>query len=385
MGLKKALLLGTSLLLTTTSLLANPINASFNYNDRPGDFHYDDYDQTQNQNQKIRLKKNIDRYMVGENVLKIRQLLGMNKQYNGHQVKKVILFAASDSGRAKAQLMVNGMPAAQRQIIGQYSEKLIFKVDQSQNVLGQDIRKLQIRLKGRIDVEKVVAVLVKPQRGGRTIEVVEEIYQSFRGNDYVSLDSKLARHDGKKLLSVKVRGESRRGNGTVSLVVNGEVQGRPMRLSEYSDEVVLNLEAYKPSVLGRDIYSVELETTGKVFIEDAVIKLKQKGQSTPRKRQIKAHVGRSLMGPTQVSVSSLMRLTARDMNRPVKRILIKAHSAQNRARVQILGQYGRLGTQRVGYEMTTLDIDTAGESARDLRLKIGGDLRIESMTVVFDD
>ncbi len=385
MGLKKSLLLGTSLLLAATSMHARPINSSFDYTDRSDHFSYDD--NRQNSNKKIRLSEYVDQYLVGENVLKVRKLLRMNKQYKGYKVKKVILFAASDRGRAKAQLMINGMPSSDRKIIGQYSEKLVFKLDNSQNVLGMDINKIQIRLKGRIDVEKITAVLVKPQNGRRTIEVTKEIYQSFRGFDYVSLDRKLAAHDGKKLVSVKVRGESRRGNGTVTLLVNGEAQGRPMRLSEFSDEVTLKVDAYSPAVLGRQIYSVELETNGNIFLEDAVIKLQGKGghTQTPRQRKVKAHVGRNLQGPAQVSVSNLMKLDRRNKNRAVKSVIIKAHSAQDRARVQLVGQFGRLGAQRVGYQMTTLEFDVMGEAASDLKLKVGGDLRIESMTVVFDD
>lgn len=97
---------------------------------------------------------------------KVKQQTGVKLQ--GLKVSQVILKATSSRGNAKATLLINGVAVGQAQTILKRQTNLVFSLSRyAQNIIGQDISSIQIKLKGKVKASMVGVKTVKKGRGPR--------------------------------------------------------------------------------------------------------------------------------------------------------------------------------------------------------------------------
>jgi len=180
------------------------------------------------------LKAQIFKQLQGYSKLAVKSLVNdaTGVRLQGLEVKKVILKASSRMGRAQAVLLINGMRVGYSQTIPTYETRLVFDLNSwSQNVIGQDVRTIQIEINGNV-LAKMVALRVEPShsgsqgQGGYNQNVVVNVNQSFYGSQRVSLSQLTAygpRIDANKAIEAVTI--VARGRGMIHVAGNGQGQG----------------------------------------------------------------------------------------------------------------------------------------------------------------
>ena len=118
------------------------------------------------------LRARVNQYTQGFQTLKVRQLIkqqtGMATK--GLKVQSVIIKASSNRGRAKATLLINGQQVGYAQTIPVHQTRLVFNLDRwSQNIIGQDIKSIQVQLQGKVTTQMVAIKVdqsMNPRNGG---------------------------------------------------------------------------------------------------------------------------------------------------------------------------------------------------------------------------
>lgn len=138
------------------------------------------------------IKARIHQQFYGPETLQVRKILKQHTgaQLKGMKIKKVIMKASSLRGRAQATLLINGQPVGYSQTLPTQSTRLVFSLPQyGTNVVGQDIRSIQIQLRGRNMTVKMVGVRAVQQGGhhGGMNSVQIQVGQRFHGSQRISL------------------------------------------------------------------------------------------------------------------------------------------------------------------------------------------------------
>jgi len=118
------------------------------------------------QSQSQVIKARINHYSMGYATIKVKQAIKQQTgtRLQGLKVDKVILKASSQRGRALAQLVINGQKVGYPQQIPMGQTRMVFKLPSyNRNVIGQDIKTIQIDVKGRVEAT-MVGIKVK-QKG----------------------------------------------------------------------------------------------------------------------------------------------------------------------------------------------------------------------------
>lgn len=115
----------------------------------------------------------------------------------GQNVEKVILVASSRRGRAQATLLIDGRAVGYSQTIPMQKQRLVFNLPGRRNVVGQNIRTIQIQIDGRAVTLNRVAVKLK-QRGGHqgpgmNQAVTINVNRQFLGSQRLSLSQLIGR------------------------------------------------------------------------------------------------------------------------------------------------------------------------------------------------
>ena len=179
-------------------------------------------------NNRQRLKVDHFQNYTGQSIIPVRRVI--SDQYPGalmgKELKKVVLKASSRRGRARAQLLINGMPVGPEQVIPQVETRLQFRLDRFQrNVVGQDIRRIQIQLRGNVQTSKLIAVTMD-STPAYSNSVVVPVHRSFLGSQRVSISQLLGyRSDVDMYAQVESVSITSSGHGTISLQSRGYSQG----------------------------------------------------------------------------------------------------------------------------------------------------------------
>ncbi len=136
------------------------LNIQHDYNN-DYDYGYNDFKNTR----PIRLNAQVNRRFTGSSTIKLRQVLNMDNNYRGYKLTKIILVAQTDAGRGHATLVVNGR-SVQRERVARHSSRVTFSPNPNEDIIGQEIRNMEIQLNGIFDVTKVTAVLEKSRTSG---------------------------------------------------------------------------------------------------------------------------------------------------------------------------------------------------------------------------
>lgn len=177
------------------------------------------------------IRAQLNQQFFGPTTLQVRQIL---KQHNGPQlmgkkVKKIVLKASSLRGRAQATLLINGQPVGYSQTLPTVPTRLVFDLPAySANVVGQDIRSIQIQLQGRNMTVKMIAARVVQQGGahGGMDSVQIQVNQRIQGAQRLALSQLMGygqqAHMHKQIEAVTIVAQ---GQGSIMAAGAGRGQG----------------------------------------------------------------------------------------------------------------------------------------------------------------
>ncbi len=232
----------------------------------------------QNHQQDI-LKANIHKVLQGYSTLSVKALVNQatTVPLQGLEVKKVILKASSRGGNAQATLLINGMRVGYSQTIPRQDSRLVFDLNSwSQNIIGYDLRTIQIEVHGNV-VAKMVGIKVKGAlggghgQGGYSQNVLVNVNQAFYGSQRVSLSQLTAygpRIDpNQQIEAVTIVA---RGKGIIHLTGSGH---RPASI-QVSGQTTQSVRTLSFATV-RDLMLRVTATGQKVMIEQIRIKFKR--------------------------------------------------------------------------------------------------------------
>lgn len=102
------------------------------------------------------------RRWVGNDILRLRQLVNLGPQCDGMRVSRVIITGQSDRryGPGQVMLLVNGRPSSFNQPVGSgYSGDYILQLSPGADVLGREARTLELAVQGMVFIDKIVVTL----------------------------------------------------------------------------------------------------------------------------------------------------------------------------------------------------------------------------------
>jgi hypothetical protein len=169
------------------------------------------------------LHQNVFQRYEGDNIIPLRQVLGIGQQYQGRRVEFVVLRASTDFGRGQATVSVNQQDVTGAQTVGTRAQDYFFYLPQWADEIGTEIQMLQIALQGRFNVDSVGVKFARggggwnpPDRGG--VREVAHIGRQFQGQNRIEIGqyANLDRYQGLRVRSVILRGQTARGMGDAS-------------------------------------------------------------------------------------------------------------------------------------------------------------------------
>lgn len=206
----------------------------------------------------------------GQSIIPVRRVI--SDQYPGalmgKKLEKVVLLASSRGGRARAQLLINGMPVGVEQIIPMQETRLRFHLDSYQrNVVGQDIRSIQIELRGNVQTSRLIAV-TSESGASYNREVLVNVQRRFLGSQHLSISQLIGyRSDVDMFSQVQSVTIVSSGHGTISLNSRGLSQGS-LRVIGGTGTSTINVRDMAT------LQDLELFVNGRVRIEQLRINLR---------------------------------------------------------------------------------------------------------------
>lgn len=142
--------------------------------------------------------------------------------------------------------------------------------------LGRAGSLVELQVNGSVYVDRIVLMVnrngqYQPPMPGRGIELQTGFLGNFQGRSNAELYSRLnlAMYSGYRIESVTIFGSSDRGFGQATLLAGGYNRGSVTLPTGYSQQSI-----YLGNViLGRDIYSLDLNLNGNIWIERVVVRL----------------------------------------------------------------------------------------------------------------
>jgi hypothetical protein len=356
-------------LLLGPSTLAN-FGANFDFN----------YQEPSNQNQKQKIVKHVDQDIYGEHKFKLKKLFGLNRQeLKNSELLKVVVHADIYSSRSKARLVINNRPSRDVVHLNEFENKFVFKIPN--NI--EELRSLQLEMRGRIYVQKIVAVLKKNQ--GRTQTLTKDLYTTLQGQSTINATRKLAlqKQSGKKLMNITLTGDSAKGKGTAQLLIDGYPVGQKQVLSKFGSTLKFNVPKHS-NIIGQDLLRVKIALKGNIYVESISAKVKGQGRA-PINRSHNEDVFIDLSGNKTVYISDILQNTTRsDQNKAVKKVLITMSSKKNRGKAKVCSGFECSNQIALSYMAQDIALNTHGALLEDISVQTRGQATIETIKVIFE-
>lgn len=337
----------SSLLLLSTSLHADvgarrgdrtperdPWNNQFESYD-PWNNQLESYDPWENQGSVREVELQIDQYYHGQQRLDLLQDAYTRAQLQGQRIKEVIITASTEAGNGKARLLVNGQSLEAPRTVARQMARYSFAVDPFANSINQGLRALELEMRGRFYVEKVVFSLLQaggpvyPGPGIPSQPQVEIVRQQF--NEVIQQEGGLnlfrnfklaAERQGQVLRRVSVLAKSQSGYSQGQLLINDQGSGQPQSIGYSSTRLTFDLSGQR---IGREIQGLRLQFRGYLVIEEVTLEF-ERGGSAPfpipgpgpiLERRIEQVINQRIYDTSGVSLTALMHIERRHENRIV--------------------------------------------------------------------
>jgi hypothetical protein len=344
-------------------------------------------------NKKIVLKENVEQNYSRGQVLPIRKILGMGKQYKGYKLEKLVLFAKTKKGRGHVLFTVNGYEAHDSGAVETYIEPVKFFPSQGQNILGKDIKKLQVEFFGKFYVQSVKAVLKKKRFRAPKVKIISaQVDQRVRNNEIgIARLLKLRKYSGKKLKFIEIMARGGRRGASAQLLVNGQEHGQSEYLDSHETQT-LRFSFYGNNTIGEDLRKVRLAVDGGMFIESVSAGIQVMGGSGPSRpvqpRTITKHLYETVSGSEKFNLSALADLY--NSHQGIASITLQIQNEGRRGQVRLCEESYSFDssncqyTERLQRGQNTVTFIANGQQASEIALIARGQMTIKKVTIKFD-
>ena len=210
---------------------------------------------------------------VNNETLQLRQLAGIGENYRGYEVESVEAQFRSSGYNTEVALLTDG-----RMNESVYSPQgAVLLRPRYRAVLGEDIRTLQLEIRGNAQIESVTVNLRErsyqpPTNPGRTIDVPLYVNRRLYGNDRLDLGMYLDvnRYRGYRIQAIEIEANAVYNVAMMDLLINGFNQGQTLQVDRYSRRQSVYPQN---AVIGQSASSIVLYTRGDLDVRAVTLKL----------------------------------------------------------------------------------------------------------------
>ena len=298
----------------------------------------------------------VRQYFQGQARLDLLQDYYTRSQLQGKQIRAITITASTEAGNGEMRLLSNGQSLEQPQRVARQMADYTLRVDPFSNTIGQSLRNLELEMRGKFYVEKVVFNLLQnngpvgPGPGipsGPQVEVVRqqlnEQIQTEGGLQLFRMFNLAQERQGQSLRRVTVLARSQRGSAQAQLLVNDQNSGIAQSIGISSTRLSFELSGQR---IGREIQGLRLYFRGNVIVEEVSLEFEKGGVINPGpvlERRIEQVINQRLYDTSGVNLTALMRIDQRQLDRIVDSVELVLRNSDYGARVklcqQVLGQY----------------------------------------------
>lgn len=331
----------------------------------------------------------------GDNVLQVRQLLGLNgREFDGRRVEYIALRASTAAGRGQAWLMINDTNVGYSQVVGQRPSDYFFYPDSNRNVLGQDIRGIQIGMRGNFDVESI-AVKLSPGYGNGRDYIEVQVNQRYQGRNALPLRQMLGiggRFRGSEVEYIVMTASTDAGRGDAQLLVDGYTTGYSQNVGTYMQDYFFYLDSYRNRI-DQDFSRLEMALQGRFNVAKIGIKFRGRGpgpgpgpgpRPEPVEEVVSARISMSFDGNNQMDIRQILNLDGRFAGRRIEMVSMTASTAGGRGQAVLVINGVETGpAQQVGNDLASYDFYGNGQPLNLLQMNLRGRFFVDTITVRF--
>lgn len=280
----------------------------------------------------------VGRYFEGQARLNLLEDAYTRSQLQGQRIKEVTITASTEMGNGQARLLVNQQSSEQPRTVARQMARYTFAVDPFANSINQGLRMLELEMRGRFYVEKVVFGLIQnsgpvnPGPGLPSQPQTEVVRQQF--NEIIRQEGGLnlfrnfnlgVERQGQALRRVSVLARSQSGYATGQLLVNDQGASQVQSIGTSSTRITFELSGQR---IGREIQGLRLQFRGYLVIEEVTLEFERGGSApipTPGpilERRIEQVINQRIYDTSGVNLTALMRIERRHEDRIVDSVEI---------------------------------------------------------------
>ncbi len=297
------------------------------------------------------VEESIQNYFMGEQSLDLISDYYIRSQLQGLRIKDITIVASTELGRGRATLMLDDRAIEDSKEVARQMNSYTFRVDPFANVVGQSLRKIELKMQGRFYVEKVIFNVfgandssgpgpTRPQPGPQ-VEVVrqqlDEHISEEGGLELFRLFNLGLERQGQAVKRVTIMARSAYGFGQASLMVNNQQVSAVQNVG--SDLTRLTFEVGQGMRVGQEIRGLSLYFRGNIDIAEISIEVEKNaggsGQLPRMDRRFEQVVNQRLFNTSGVDLRSLMQIPSIFNDRIVDSVEIVARNATMGTRLQL--------------------------------------------------
>lgn len=341
------------------------------------------------------IERNLRQYFQGESRVDLLADYELRRQLENKRLVSIEIIASTEQGKGQAQLVVNRLEVGYPQQVQRQLSQYRFDIDQLRSVVGRDLFDLELSLKGRFYIDRVILRVqeerrVEPQPRVETVRQI--INQTIQGEGGVTLDRmlNLQEHHGKLIKRLAIRARALRGMARAQLLVNNLTRAEA-GLSTYTSEV--SLDFYAAERLGLEVQSLRAVVKGNVVIEEVILEVESRRVNPgpidpPRERRIERVLNTRLWDNQTLDLRSVLNLNPRAEEREVENVELVIRGSEFGSRLkacQKLSAFssitcGQVEVLRGDFAIVRLNIPW-GTKAKELQLQVRGMVDLEKIIV----
>ncbi|MBC7426996.1 MAG: hypothetical protein H7336_00200 [Bacteriovorax sp.] len=274
----------------------------------------------------------------------------IRSQLQGKLIQSVVITASTQDGNGQARLLVNGQSADQGQRVARQMMQYTFRVDPFSNSVSQNLRNLELDMRGSFYVEKVVFNVLQnsgptwpgpgtPTQPSQADVVRQQVNQSIQGEGGLQLYRLFSLgtdRQGQALRRVSVRAHALRGFSQVSLIKNAEQSASMQSIGGASALISIEVGGLR---IGQDIRDLRLYFRGDVVVEEVSLEFDRAGNipgpGPILENRIEQIVNQRLYETSGVALKQLLRIDPRQNNRIVNSVEITMRGSDYGTRLSL--------------------------------------------------
>lgn len=213
---------------------------------------------------------------VNNETLQLRQLAGIGENYRGYAVESVEAEFRSSGYNTEVSLLTDGR--REESVYSPQGSVLLRPI--SRAVLGEDIRTLQLEIRGNAQLVSVTVNLREqsynpPGRPDRTIDVPLYVNRRLYGNDRLDLSMHLDmnRYRGYRIQAIEIEANAVYNVAMMDVLINGFNQGQTIQVDRYGRRQSVYPQN---AVIGQTASSIVLHTRGDMDVRGVTLKLSRR-------------------------------------------------------------------------------------------------------------